>query len=302
MKGVYWFDGSWRQEPPMVASATDLGLWSATSVFDGARAIGGCAPDLDLHCGRLIRSAQALGLQPTLDADAVHALCREGIAMLPADADYYVRPMFLCRGGTILPETGETVFTLAIFEMPMPDPVAGRATLSPYRRAAPDQAPTDAKAGCLYPNSQRARREAMSRGFDLAVMLDHEGYVAEFSHANLWLAKDGVAITPKPNGTFLDGITKNRVADLLRAAGVAVEERPLTVADLESADELFMTGNAGKVQTVVGFEDRDFQPGPAFRAAHGAYAHHTEANRLVSRSRRSVDRTSRESAHALVES
>ena len=123
--------------------------------------------------------------------------------------------MFFCRGGSILPETGTTLFALSIFAMPMPGDNAGRATLSPFRRPAPDQAPSDAKAGALYPNSQRARRDAMGRGFALAAMLDPDGNVAEFSHANLWLAKDGVAITPKPNGTFLDGITKNRVAGLL---------------------------------------------------------------------------------------
>ncbi len=283
MKGVYFHDGGWRNEPPLVAAATDLGLWSGSSVFDGARAIGGCAPDLDRHCARLVSSAEALGLSPTLNAEEVLDLCQQGIARLPADRDYYVRPMSLCRGGTILPETGETVFTLAIFDMPMPDPNAGRATLSPFRRPSPDQAPTDSKACCLYPNSQRARREAMGRGFDLAVVLDHDGNVAEFSYANLWLVKDGVAITPTPNGTFLNGITKNRVAGMLRAAGIEVVERTVTVTDLDAADEIFMTGNAGKVQTVTGWEDRELQPGPVFRTALTAYARHIEASRLVPR-------------------
>lgn len=280
MEGVFYFEGVWRNDPPLVAGPTDLGFWSGNSVFDGARAIHGCAPDLEKHCARLIRSAAAIGLDAPISASEVHALCLDGLAMVPADRDYYIRPMVFCRGGTILPETGESLFTLAIFEMAMPDPVAGRATLSPFRRPAPDQAPTDSKAGCLYPNSQRARREAMGRGFDLAVVLDHQGHVAEFSHANLWLAKDGVAITPKANGSFLDGITKNQVSDLLEGAGQAVEHRTVTFADLETADEIFMTGNAGKVQTVTGWEGRDLAPGPIFRTAHRLYAGHVEASRL----------------------
>lgn len=281
MTGVHYYEGSWRNDAPHVAGPADLGFWSANNVFDGARAIHGCAPDLDRHCARLVRSAQAIGLQPGLTGAEVLGLCIEGIRMLPADADYYVRPMFFCRGGDILPETGETLFALSIFAMPMPPENAGRATLSPYRRAAPDQAPTDAKAGALYPNSQRARRDAMSRGFRLAVMLDPDGDVAEFSHANLWIAKDGVAITPKANGTFLDGITKNRVAELLAAAGVPVEQRTLTVADLDGADEIWMSGNAGKVQTVTGWEGRDLQPGPVFRRARSLYWEFLETCRIV---------------------
>ena len=281
MNGVHHYEGSWRNEAPRVVGPTDLGFWSANNVFDGARAIRGCAPDLDRHCARLVRSAAAIGLQPALTGGQVHDLCVEGVRMLPADADYYIRPMFFCRGGDILPETGETQFALSIFEMPMPPDNAGRATLSPFRRAAPDQAPTDAKAGALYPNSQRARREAMSRGFRLAVVLDPDGNVAEFSHANLWIAKDGVAITPKANGTFLDGITKNRVAGLLEAAGVAVEQRTLTVADLDGADEIWMTGNAGKVQAVTGWEGRDLQPGPLFRQARALYWAFVETCRIV---------------------
>lgn len=280
MDGIYYFEGAWHNEPPKVSGPTDLGFWSGSSVFDGARAIGGCAPDLDRHCARLIRSARAIGLAPTITGDDVYALCLEGLARLPADRDYYIRPMVFCRGGTILPETGESVFTLAIFEMPMPEENAGKATLSPFRRPAPDMAPTDSKAGCLYPNSQRARREAMERGFNLAVVCDHAGNVAEFSHANLWLAKDGVAVTPTPNGTFLDGITKNRVISLLKGAGIAVEQRVVTPADLDAADEIFMTGNAGKVQAVTGWEARELQPGPIFRAAHDLYAAHVEASRV----------------------
>lgn len=155
--------------------------------------------------------------------------------------------------------------------MPLAAADAGRATVSPYRRPATDQAPTDAKAGCLYPNSQRARREAWQRGFNLAVVLDPEGNVAEFSHANLVIGKDGVAVTPRPNGTFLNGITRNRTFDLLRAEGIAVEERVLTVEDLHEADEIWMCGNVGKVQAVTGFEDRVLQPGPIFRRARELY-------------------------------
>jgi branched-chain amino acid aminotransferase len=282
MYRVYWYEGSWRNEQPLVSGPLDLAFWSGNTVFDGARAIGGCAPDLDRHCARLIRSAAAIGMTCPLSGQDVYRLCIEGLEMLPADKDYYLRPMVFCSGGSILPETGDIRFTLAIFEAAMPAESAGTATLTSIRRPAPDQAPTDAKTGALYPNSQRARREAMEKGFTLGVVRDHEGNVAEFSHANLWLAKDGVAITPRPNGTFLDGITKNRVAGLLRDAGIEVVQRTVTPADLDEADEIFTTGNMGKVQTVTGWEARELQPGPIFRAARDLYAAHVEASRVPS--------------------
>ena len=88
-----------------------------------------------------------------------------------------------------------------------------------------------------------AIRSYYEKGFDNAVVLDPDGKVAELATANLWLGKDGVAHTPAPNGTFLAGITRARVAKLLRAAGVEVRERSITWDEVLEADELFLTGN-----------------------------------------------------------
>src|SRR3546814_19681013 len=107
-------------------------------------------------------------------------------------------------------------------------------------------APTDAKASCLYPNSARALTEATRRGFGNAVVLDALGNVAELATANIWIAKDGVAITPAPNGTFLNGLTRQRVMRLLRAAGIEVREACVTWPAVLAADEVFSPGNYGR--------------------------------------------------------
>ena len=100
-----------------------------------------------------------------------------------------------------------------ITKMPLPDPSKGfTACLSSYRRPAPDQAPTHAKAACLYPLAAMAAAEAKRRGFDNAVMRDPIGNVAEFTVQNIMLVKDGVVHTPIPNGTFLNGITRQRIS------------------------------------------------------------------------------------------
>jgi branched-chain amino acid aminotransferase len=83
--------------------------------------------------------------------------------------------------------------------------------------------------------------------------------------------KEGVIFTPMPNGTFLNGITRQRVIELLRAQGVTVIETTLRYRDFETADEIFATGNASKVLPVTRIGERSLQPGPMFRKARALY-------------------------------
>ena len=132
-------------------------------------------------------------------------------------------------------------------------------------------APAEAKAGCLYPNNARAILEARSKGFDNCIMFDGLGNVAELATANVFLAKDGVVKTPIANGSFLNGITRQRVIALLRSTGANMQETTLSYADFETADEIFATGNASKVLPVTRVGERSLQPGPMFRKARALY-------------------------------
>lgn len=270
-RSLSYVQGEWLEgNPPLMGPMTHA-FWLASIVFDGARAFEGVAPDLDLHCARSIRSAQALGLAPMLTAGEILELCREGIRRFPADAELYIRPLFYAESGFVAPIPDSTRFVLTLHEAPMPAATGFTACVSSYRRPLPGTAPTQAKAACLYPNAGLALQEAQARGFGNAVMLDPLGNVAEFATANLFIVKDGVAITPVPNGTFLNGITRRRVIGLLRGAGIPVEERTVTPADLASADEVFSTGNYAKVVPVTRVEDRDTPAGPVFAAARRLY-------------------------------
>jgi len=271
MNVIFYYDGQWLDENPRLTGPMDHAFWMSTVVFDGARAMKGLVPDIDAHCQRLSSSARAMMLEPTMPAEEVAELCREAVRRLPRDCDYYIRPMYFARDGFVIPDAGSTEFVLAVHENPVPGEHGFSAHVSPYRRPARDMAPTDSKASCLYPNTQRALAEAARRGFDNAVILDANGNVAEFGTANLWIARDGVAMTPAWNGTFLKGVTRQRVMDLLAEAGVEVRESVLTVKDLMEADEIFSTGNYGKVMPVTGFEDRVLQPGPVYRRARELY-------------------------------
>jgi len=131
--------------------------------------------------------------------------------------------------------------------------------------------PVDAKAGCLYPNNARALFEARARGFDDAIMCDSLGNAAELATSNIFMVKDGIVSTPVPNGTFLSGITRQRVIGLLRGAGVQVLETTMRYADFERADEIFSTGNFSKVLPVIRIGERALQPGPMYRKARELY-------------------------------
>jgi branched-chain amino acid aminotransferase len=97
------------------------------------------------------------------------------------------------------------------------------------------------------------------------------GNVAELATANVFLAKDGQVMTPMANGTFLNGVTRQRVLALLREDSVDAREATLGFADFDQADEIFVVGNYGKVTPVTRIDGRDLQPGPFFRRARKLY-------------------------------
>ncbi|MBM3516321.1 MAG: branched-chain amino acid aminotransferase [Alphaproteobacteria bacterium] len=270
-RSICYFDGEWREGNPPIMGPMDHAFWLSSMVFDGARAFARLAPDLDQHCERLITSATAMGLKPVVTAREIMDICVETVRRFPAEAELYIRPMFYATEGFVLPDPESTRFLLCVHEKPLPAPQGFSACLSTRRRPAREAAPTDTKAACLYPNVGRALREAQQRGFHSAVILDASGNVAEFATSNLWLVKNGIAITPVPNGTFLAGITRGRVLDLLTRDGIEVVERTVTMDDLFAADEMFSTGNYGKVLPVSRLEDRDFQPGPVYARARELY-------------------------------
>ena len=271
MDKLTWIDGAWVEGDPAVMKSWDQAIWLGGAIFDGARAFDGYAPDLDLHCERAVRSAAAIGLKSPMSAKEIEAKLREGIGKFPAGSPLYLRPFMWAQTGGLIPDPESTRIIISISLTPLPQPGPMSACLSKFRRPGPDMAPTDAKAVALYAQAGRAQAEAKSRGYDEAVMIGPEGLVAEFSGANLWIVKDGVALTPKPNGTFLNGITRQRVLKLLRENGIKAEERDLTPKDLDECDEMFSTGNYSKVLPVTRYEQRDFQPGPIYRRARELY-------------------------------
>jgi branched-chain amino acid aminotransferase len=269
-----WFEGAWHEGNPPIIGPRSHAAWLGSSVFDGARIFEGVMPDLDKHCARVNRSASSMGLNATMGADAIMALVREGAKKFSPDAALYVKPMYWGESegmSTIVPDPESTAFCLSLFEAPMPTPGGLSLMKSSFRRPTMESMPTDSKAGCLYPNNARVLREAKARGFDNALVCDALGNVAETGTSNVFMAKDGVVQTPAANGTFLNGITRQRVIQLLRDDGVEVLEGTLRYEDFLAADEIFISGNYSKVMPVLRIDDRDLQPGPFYRKARDLY-------------------------------
>jgi branched-chain amino acid aminotransferase len=259
--------------PPLMGPRSHA-FWLASTVFDGARIFEGVAPDLDRHAARLVRSATNLGMKAGLNAEEIVALTHEGKTKFAPGTALYVKPMVWAEGeggSTIVPDPEDCRFALCLFEAPMPEPKGMSLTLSPFRRPSIECMPTDAKAGCLYPNNARCLTEARSRGYDNCLVRDMLGNVAETATANIFMAKDGVVFTPAPNGSFLNGITRQRVIELMRQDGVDIVEKTLTWADFEQADEVFCSGNYSKVMPVTAIETAKLQPGPFYRRARELY-------------------------------
>jgi branched-chain amino acid aminotransferase len=269
-----FFEDDWHEGAVRIMGPRTHACWLGSMVFDGGRAFEGVTPDLNRHCARVNESAARFFLKPLVSTEAWIALAKEGIKRFASDAELYIRPMYWAEtgpAGGIRHDPESTRWCLCIYQAPLPKPRGAAITLSRFRRPTPDCAPVDAKAGCLYPNNARALIEAQARGFDNCLLRDANGNIAELATANVFLAKDGVVLTPVPNGTFLDGITRQRVIDLLRSAGVTVLDKALTYADFETADEIFSAGNFSKLSPITRIDDRSLEVGPLYQKARRLY-------------------------------
>lgn len=270
-----FFNGTWHDQDMPIMKAADHGSWLGTTVFDGARYFEGIAPDLEAHCARLNRSAEALMVRPTVSTLVMVEIVKEGLKAFSNTSAVYIRPMYWAIDGdqtAIVPRPDETGFAVCLEEIAMAAPQATTTlTRTRFRRPVLEDAVVNAKAGCLYPNNARMLTEARSKGFANALVADAMGNVAETATSNAFLVKDGVVFTPVPNGTFLAGITRARHIANMRAAGFEVHETVLTFDDFHDADEVFVSGNMTKLTPVTTFDETTYQVGPVTKRIREMY-------------------------------
>ena len=270
-----YFEGTWHVGDVPIMKAADHGAWLGSTVFDGARFFEGIAPDLEAHCARVNRSAEALMITPTVRTEEMVEIVWEGLRRYPQGSAVYIRPMYWALEGdhlAVVPKPGATGFAVCLEEIPMAShDAATTLTTTRFRRPVLEDAVVNAKAGCLYPNNARMLAEARDKGYGNALVADALGNVAETATANVFMVRDGEILTPVANGTFLAGITRSRHIRNLRADGHAVHETVLRFDDFRQADEVFTSGNMSKVMPVTEFDGTHYQVGPVTRRVRELY-------------------------------
>ena len=210
---------------------------------------------LDEHSTRLRNSAELLGFTLPWSVEQISAACNEVVAANGL-TDAYVRPI-AWRGseqmGVSAQRTKPHLAVAAwVWGKYFDEAKAARGIrldIAEWRRPAPYTAPTKSKAAGLYMICTLSKHRAEDRGFDDALMFDWRGQVAEATGANVFFIRDGVIHTPTPD-CFLDGITRRTVIGLAKQRGIAVVERTIWPEELESFEQMFLTGSAAELTHV----------------------------------------------------
>ena len=253
--GVIWFDGRlvpWRDAKVHVLTHA---LHYASCVFEGERVYGGRIFKLREHSQRLIESGRILGFEVPWSVTEIEAASNE-VVRAQGIADGYVRPI-AWRGAEQMGVSAQAArihLAIAAWDWPAyfsPEARAKgiRMRWAPWKRPAPDTAPTQAKAAGLYMICTMSKHVAEAEGCDDALMLDWRGRLAEGTGANLFLVINGELHTPTPD-CFLNGITRQTVIGLARKRGITVVERAIMPEELGKAEEVFLTGSAAEVTPV----------------------------------------------------
>jgi branched-chain amino acid aminotransferase len=274
--GWIWIDGKlvpWREANVHILTHA---MHYASSVFEGQRAYRGVIFKLSEHSARLRRSAELLGFELPWSVEEIDAACNE---VLTANGltDAYLRPV-AWRGSEqmgVSPKGTKPHMAIAAWEWgkyfaPEIAEKGLRLDIAPWRRPAPYTAPVHSKAAGLYMIASLSKKHADERGYDDALMFDWRGQVAEATGANAFFVKDGALFTPTAD-CFLDGITRQTVMDLARRRGVEVVERAIWPDELESFEQMFITGSAAEVTLIPSAGPWNFEIGELSRQLQRDY-------------------------------
>ena len=257
------------------------GLHYGTGVFEGIRAYetpnGTSVFRLTEHMQRLANSAQLLYMDLPYTVDELKAATWDLVAAngLP---ECYLRPIAFFGYGQLGVSTRGNPIDVAIMSWPWGSYLGEeglkkgiRAKISSWQRIGPNVIPHVAKATGVYLNSMLAVTEANRAGYEEAILLTAEGYVADGSGENVFVVKDGVIYTPDLSTSILPGITRDTVIQIAQDLGHRVVEKSLIRSDLYLADEAFMCGTAAEVTPLREIDDVEIGVGPVTLELQASY-------------------------------
>jgi len=299
--GVIWFDGEmvpWREARVHVLTHT---LHYGMGVFEGVRAYktqqGTAIFRLKAHTDRLFDSAKIMMMDMPFDKDTINEAQRAAVRENNLETAY-IRPMcfYGSEGMGLRADSLKVHVIVAAWEwgayLGQENLERGiRIKTSSFTRHHVNIAMCKAKANGHYINSMLALNEALSDGYDEAMLLDAEGYVAEGSGENIFVVRDNVIYTPDLTSA-LNGITRNTIFSLAGDAGYEVREKRITRDEVYIADEVFFTGTAAEVTPIREVDNRTIGNGGRgpvteklqtlyFDVVHGRLERHPEWLTLV---------------------
>jgi branched-chain amino acid aminotransferase len=257
------------------------GLHYGSGVFEGIRAYetekGSAVFRLTDHMKRFDNSARLLGMDLGYSVAELRQACHDVIAAngLP---ECYLRPIAFYGYGELGVSAVGNPVDVVIMSWPWGAYLGEeglksgiRAKISSWQRIGPNVIPHVAKATGVYLNSMLAVMEANRAGYDEAILLTAEGYVADGSGENVGSVKDGELYTPDLSTSILPGITRDTVIQIAQDLGYTVHEKSLIRSDLYLADEAFMTGTAAEVTPLRAVDDVEIGVGAITLAIQEAY-------------------------------
>jgi len=265
-----WYNGELLPSDQARVSVYDHGLLYGDGVFEGIRAYGGRVLKLKTHIRRLIESAKSIQLTLDYTADQLEQAVRETLAANEL-TDAYIR-LCVTRGvGTLGLNpylcSQRTTFIIAdrIQLYPREMYESGLAVICASTVRNHPAAISPRIKSMNYLNNILAKIEAIQADCIEAVMLNHQGFVAECTGDNIFLVRQGKLWTPPLHAGILEGVTRNLVIELAEQAGIEIIQSDMTRHDLYVADECFLTGTAAEVIPVTKIDGRDVadgSPGP----------------------------------------
>lgn len=259
---IAFFEGKFCPFPDAQLSIATHALHYGTSVLGGIRGVLSPHDSKQIllfrladHCRRLSQSAKYL--HTNIDPIELEATFVEFVQRNQPQTSFYIRPLIYTSSLGIAPRLHDVSKDLLIYGLEMEDYLhqgGVRCRISSWLRQEDRSQPLRGKSSAAYIASALAKTEAVSSGFDEAILMNSQGKVSEASAMNLFLVRNGQLITPSVDQDILEGITRASVMSLARDLGIPVIERPVDKSELFIADEVFLCGTAAQISPVLAIE------------------------------------------------
>ena len=258
-----WMNGNFVTSKDATVPILTHTLHYGTGVFEGIRAYP-VGNDLIIfrlqeHMERLIRSAKMVYLNPRYTADQLSIVTVELMRKNEVRRSAYIRPIIFTGSESLDLDLRKSSIHAAIVVIPFDkyfEKDGLKACISNWRKISDSSSPTKAKASGNYLNCVLAKTEAGINGYDEALLLSQDGTVCEGSGENIFIVRNRELYTPPLSSPILAGITRDSIITLARDDGMRVFEKEITRAELYSSDEVFLTGTAAEVSSVVEIDER----------------------------------------------